>query len=228
MTSPAATALDELLFESPTAAMRRRVAAFAQLADGADRPVVLYGAGGLGQIVLKGLRSLGRPPVAFADRGIAGQITSIDGIPAFNPGEAAARFGRDAVFVVSIWNAQTDHQYVVTCEQLRRLGARHVAPALALFWRHPETFLPYFCLDVPERVLAAQDDIRRLADELADDASRELLVRQLRWRLRMDFGALPCPVRGPAYFQPDLLPPHNDELFIDCGAFDGDTLSAFR
>ena len=228
MTSPAATALDELLFESPTTAVRRRVAAFEQLADGADRPVVLYGAGGLGRMVLKGLRSLGRPPVAFADRGITGQNTSIEGIPAFNPGEAAARFGSDAVFVVSIWNAQTDHQYVVTCDQLRRLGARHVAPALALFWRHPETFLPYFCLDVPERVLAAQDDIRRLADELADDASRELLVRQLRWRLRMDFGALPCPVPGPAYFQPDLLPPRHDELFIDCGAFDGDTLSAFR
>lgn len=227
MTTPTATALDELLSESPAAAARRRLEAFDRLENGAGRPVVLYGAGGLGRIALKGLRSLGRPPVAFADRRATASSESIDGVPVLGPAEAVERFGTDAVFVVSIWNAQTDHQYPVTRDELRRLGARRVAPSLALFWKHPETFLPYYCLDVPERVLAARDDIRRLANNLADDASRDVLVRQLRWRVRMDFEALPCPVEGPAYFQPDLLPPRQDELFVDCGAYDGDSLRVF-
>jgi FkbM family methyltransferase len=228
MTTSTATALDELFSESAAAIVRRRLAAFDQLADGADKPVVLYGAGGLGRIILKGLRNLGRPPVAFADKRMAGSSAPIDSVPVFSPAEAAERFGSEAVFVVSIWNAQTDHQYTVTRKELRRLGARHVAPALALFWKYPETFLPYYCLDVPELVLAAKDDIRRLAKELADDVSRDVLVRQLRWRIEMDFEALPFPVRGPAYFQPDLLPPRQDELFVDCGAYDGDSLRMFR
>lgn len=227
MTTPTTTALDELFSESPAAAAKRRSEAFDQLANGARKPVVLYGAGGLGRITLKGLRRLGRPPVAFADRRATASSAPIDGVPVFGPAEAAERFGTEAVFVVSIWNAQTDHQYPVTRDELRHLGARHIAPALALFWKHPETFLPYYCLDVPERVLAAQDDIRRLAKDLADDASRDVLVRQLRWRLQMDFEALPFPVEGPAYFQPDLLPPRHDEIFVDCGAYDGDSLRVF-
>lgn len=221
------TTLDELFSESTAAAAARRRETFDRLANGADKPVVLYGAGGLGRIALKGLRSLGRPPVAFADRRAMALSAPTDGIPVLSPAEAVQRFGTEAVFVVSIWNAQTDHRYPVTRNELRRLGARHVAPALALFWKHPETFLPYYCLDVPEHVLAAQHDIRSVAEDLADDASRDVLVRQLRWRLQMDFEALPFPVEGPAYFQPDLLPPRYDEIFIDCGAYDGDSLRAF-
>jgi FkbM family methyltransferase len=227
-TTPAAVALAKLFAEPSDAVVKRRQQAFDQLANGAGKPVVLYGAGGLGRIVLQGLRSLGRPPVAFADRRVTTTSGSVDGIPTFSPNAAVERLGNDAVFVVSIWNAQTDHQYVRTREDLMHLGARYVAPALALFWKHAETFLPYYCLDVPERVLAAQDDIRLLYEELADDASRDVLVRQLRWRLDLDFGALPRPVEGPAYFQSDLLPIRQDEVFVDCGAYDGDSLRAFR
>ena len=224
----ATSALDQLFSESPVTAATRRQAAFDQLANGGGRPIVLYGGGGLGRVVLKGLRNLGRSPVAFADRRVGGTGAEIDGVPVFTPSEAATRFGSEAVFVVSIWNAQTDHRYVVTRDELGELGALHVAPALALFWKYPETFLPYYCLDVPERVLAAQHDIRCLAEQLADDASRNVLLRQLRWRLKLDFHALPLPVRGPAYFQADLLPIRQDELFVDCGAYDGDTVRAFR
>lgn len=221
------TGLDALFSESPAAAAARRSKAFDQLSGGADRPVILYGAGGLGRIALAGLRKLGRPPVAFADKRATAASEPIDGIPVLGPAEAAALYGNEAVFVVSIWNAQTDHRYPVTRNELQRLGVRHVAPALALFWKHPEIFLPYYCLDVPERVLSAEADIRRLADELADDASRDVLARQLRWRLQMDFEALPTPVPGPAYFQPDLIAPHDDALFVDCGAYDGDSLRLF-
>jgi FkbM family methyltransferase len=224
----AATTLDELFSEAPSAAARRRREAFDLMVGGAStRPVVLYGAGGLGRIVLSGLRSLGLPPEAFADRQANASSAAIDGIPVLHPAEAVERYGSEAIFVVTIWNAQTDHQYPVTRDELRRLGAKYIAPALALFWKHPETFLPYFCLDVPERTLAARDDILRMAGELADDASTEVLIRQLRWRLQMDFAALPSPVKGPAYFQPDLLPPRADELFVDCGAYDGDSLREF-
>lgn len=221
------TEFDLLLSEPPAAAIKRRSETFDRLAGGADRPLILYGAGGLGRIALEGMRKLGRAPIAFADRRATAASAPMDGIPVLSLQDAVARHGREAAFVVSIWNAQTDHQYPVTRAELQRLGALHVVPVLALFWKHPETFLPYYCLDVPERVLAAGPDIRRLAGELADDASRDVLLRQLRWRLNMDFEALPVPVAGPAYFQPDLIAPHDDALFVDCGAYDGDSLRLF-
>ncbi len=220
--------LDELLSEPPNVAAQRRQTAFFDMAgEASEPPVVLYGAGGLGRITLKGLKNLGLPPLAFADKRADASTAAIDGVPVLHPAEAVRRYGTEAVFVVTIWNAQTDHQYPVTRDELHRLGAKHVAPALALFWKHPETFLPYYCLDVPERTLAARDDILTMSQQLADDASREVLIRQLRWRLQMDFEALPLPVTGPAYFQSDLLPPRADELFIDCGAYDGDSLREF-
>jgi len=220
--------IGEILEESFGTASKRRGAMFDQLAEGADRPIVLYGAGGLGRLVLDGLRRLGHAPVAFADRKVGEAACSIDGLPAFTPGEAARRFGSEAVFVVCIWNAQTDHRFPATRDELLRLGVRRVAPALALFWKFPDAFLPYYCLDVPEHVLAAREKVERLARELVDDASRDVLLGQLRWRLQMNFNALPMPVDGPAYFQPDLLPLCANEVFVDCGAYDGDTLRAFQ
>ena len=82
---------------------------------------------------------------------------------------APARLAR---YVVSIWNAQTDHRFPETAATLRALGAQRVAPALALFWKYPEIFLPYYCLDLPERVLEAADEIRSLYAMLADEWRR--------------------------------------------------------
>src|SRR5437868_2677958 len=112
MTTPMATALDELFSEPLAAAGRRQREALDLLAGGVDKPIVLYGAGGLGRITLRGLRSLSAPPVAFADRRATLNM-AIDGIPLLAPAQAVDRFGTEAVFVVSIWNAQTDHQYHV-------------------------------------------------------------------------------------------------------------------
>jgi len=219
--------IDALLGEPIDDARARARATFDTLAGGPDRPIVLYGAGGLGRRVARGLAALGRRPVALADRGARPGAAPVEGVPVLPPAEAVERYGRDAVFVVSIWNAQTDHRYPETEATLRALGAERVAPALALFWKYPETFLPYYCLDLPERVLEAADDVRRLDAALADAASRDVLLRQLRWRLALDFDALPLPVDGPAYFQADLVPLRADELFVDCGAFDGDSLRPY-
>ncbi len=227
MIASTTSALEALLAESPSAAASRRREAFDRIAGSEDAPIVIYGAGGLGRITLEGLRRIGRPPVAFADRKANASSPAIDGVPLLSPLEAVVRYGPTAVFVVAIWNAQTNHRFPETREALHRVGAVHVAPAIALFWKYPEPFLPYYCLDVPERVLASRDDILRLHEELGDDSSRDVLLRQMRWRMQMDFAALPLPVPGMAYFQDDLLPPRYDELFIDCGAYDGDTLHTF-
>jgi FkbM family methyltransferase len=65
------------------------------------------------------------------------------------------------------------------------------------------------------------------ADLWADEASRREYLAQIRWRLHFDFAALPDPVPGPIYFRDELFTLTDDEVFVDCGAYDGDTVRSF-
>jgi FkbM family methyltransferase len=65
----------------------------------------------------------------------------------------------------------------------------------------------------------------RAAYELwADEASRDLYVAIMKFRLLKDYEALPAPDPANQYFPLDLPPWPSPLRFIDCGAFDGDTL----
>ena len=61
----------------------------------------------------------------------------------------------------------------------------------------------------------------------ADQASRYEYLAQMRWRLQLDFDGLPSPVKHAQYFPPDLFDIKEDEIFVDCGAYDGDSLRVF-
>jgi FkbM family methyltransferase len=62
---------------------------------------------------------------------------------------------------------------------------------------------------------------------MGDDASRQEFIAQMRFRLLGDFDSLPVPVQGDIYFREDIFRLRADEMLIDCGAFDGDTLDLF-
>jgi FkbM family methyltransferase len=116
---------------------------------------------------------------------------------------------------------------VETREQLRGLGCGRVFSVLPLRWKYHETFLPYYRDDLPHKVLPEAPRIRQALALWADDASRREFVAQVRWRLRGDYDALsPLSGRDP-YFAEGFFPLSPDEVVVDCGAFDGDTLRAF-
>src|SRR4029077_3188865 len=52
-------------------------------------------------------------------------------------------------------------------------------------------------------------------------------VRQIRLRALGDFESLPSPGADVQYFPPDLVTVAPDECFVDCGAYNGDSLSDF-
>jgi hypothetical protein len=96
-----------------------------------------------------------------------------------------------------------------------------------MFWKFPKTFLPHYSLDLPHKVLLAADKVRAAFDLWHDDASRAEYVAQVRWRLHLDFDNLPPPVLEKLYFPADLIALSPDEVFVDCGAYDGDTIRDF-
>ncbi len=229
MTSHSATKdlLQDLLSESVEAAGRRQRSAFDELAAPFENRLVLFGAGGLGRHALRGMREAGIEPLAFTDNNPALWGQMVDGVPVLSPSDAAARYGHEAAFVVTIWNGEASDRMADRVAQLRALGCEIVAPFAFLFWKFPEQCLPYSCLDSPAALLRCRDQVLAAYELLADDVSRSEYVNQVAFRLRLDFDRVRGRSCGDHYFSSGLFELSDREFLIDCGAFDGDTIRTF-
>jgi FkbM family methyltransferase len=219
--------LEGLLSEDIVSAKHREKNAFDELAGPLADSIVLHGAGNLGRKTLHGLRRAGVEPVAFSDNNAELWGKTLDGVPVFSPFDAARKFGKSAVFVVTIWGGAITDTMADRCRPLLELGCAKVLNFGLLFWKYPEIFGPHYSYDLPHKLLEQGDQVRRAFDLWADDASRSEYVSHVRWRLKMDFDGMPRPVRHPMYFPDDIVEVSNDEVFVDCGAYDGDTLKTF-
>jgi FkbM family methyltransferase len=142
------------------------------------------------------------------------------------PADAAARYGAGALFLVTIWNAK--HWYGATKHKLRQLGCTNIAPVSALYWRFADVFLPFFCMDLPHRVYEQTEQVLAAAALWSDEKPRALYLDQVRWRTIGDWDWSCEPDPEESYFFLDSVFELTDhEAFIDCGAFDGDTIQIF-
>jgi len=214
--------LDILLSEPPAAAAER---ARNELQLDGRRIVVLYGAGTLGMAVLERMRRAGVEPAAFADDTPQKQGTTAAGVPILSPELAAEKFGSNAIFVVTILNPML--RFVDAKKRLQRITRGLVVSFIHLAWALPAAFLPYEQFELPERVLAKRDAIDAAFHLFADDESRRQFIAHLRFRLLIDHAALPENSRAD-YFPSDVFAPlPTGTVFVDCGAYDGDTVRRF-
>ncbi|MGH9772901.1 MAG: FkbM family methyltransferase [Candidatus Acidiferrales bacterium] len=193
----------------------------------AEEALVLFGAGNLGRVIRTKLQPLGTEPLAFTDNNPKLWGSTVEGIRVLSPADAAARFGSSATFVVSIWGVGSRDRMGSRVKQLRELGCRNVLPFASLFWKYPDLFLPHHVIDQPRKVLKDATAVRAACMLWDDEFSRREYVAQLRWRLRGDFDSMADPVPESIYFPQDLFALGSQEVFVDCGAFNGDTIQAF-
>ena len=218
--------LEELLGES-VAHAREREAHALDAAIGAVTPVVVFGAGGLGRKIARVLGDHGRSPLAFADNNAQLWGRQVDGISVLSPSEAAQRWGDTAAFLLAIWHPRSRSAVLEVQSQLRGLGVRQTVPFPLVFWKYPERLLPYFFWELPSKLLAEADAMRTTFSLFEDETSRTTFLSQLRLRLRADFDGLPAPSDGLQYFPDGLFSALENEYFIDCGAYDGDSVRDF-
>jgi FkbM family methyltransferase len=219
--------LDELLDEEVLHAKTRAEVSFDLAAGGLKDNLVLFGAGGFGRSINRKLRELQIQPLAFADNNQALWGKRIDGTEVISPMQAASLYGQHAVFVVSIWNGEAADRMGDRVRQLKSLGCRVVLPFGHLFWKYHEAFLPHYCLDLPEKLLTQKHLVRAAMQLWSDNSSREEFVAQVGFRTSLDFDLISRSVEGKHYFPPGLFSITDDEVFVDCGAFDGDTMADF-
>ena len=214
--------MQRILSESPALARAREEGAFAQFAGDNQHRIILHGAGPLGRLVLEGLQNVGLRPIAFTDNNPRLWNTEIGGIRVLPPSIASERYRDSACFVITVYNGASARQ------QFRQLGCKNVAPFVALFWNYSKVFTPSFGIDLPHKLPGFGDEIRRCYEILGDQKSRLELAGQIDWRYWMNYESLPAaldPVE--TYFPFELIAPLEDEVFVDCGSFQGDTLPSF-
>jgi FkbM family methyltransferase len=215
--------LEALLSESAESVRNREQRLRAELEAQPDRPIVLFGAGGLGRRTLSLLRADGRDAAAFIDNDRGRWGSEVEGVPILSPDDAAARYAADGLAVVTIWRAEGGHDFLATRDGLRRAGWRRVESFIPLFWALGGEALPYITIDAPSRVLAAREEVRAAATLWSDERSLHEYVAQIRWRLTGDFASL-TPAEPDQYFAHGVVRVGPDEVFVDCGAFTGDTM----
>jgi FkbM family methyltransferase len=215
--------LDGLLSESVASAHDREQRLRTELDARPGRPIALFGAGGLGRRTLSLLRTEGRDVAAFIDNDPGRWGSDVEGIPVLSPDDAAARHSADGLAVVTIWRAEGGHDFLATRDGLQRAGWQRVESFIPLYWALGGGALPYITIDAPSRVLAARHEVRAAATLWSDERSLREYVAQVRWRLTGDFASL-TPPEPDQYFAHGLVSVGSDEVFVDCGAFTGDTL----
>ena len=217
---------DELMVQMadiPKTCMKDKQASlFDSLAGGQSNSLILFGAGPLGKQALAGLRSVGNEPKFFIDNRESLWGQKVDGIQVLAPSEAATLYGRSLCFVVTIYNSSRP------IKQLRDLGCVSVVGFPALYWKYEQEFIPWSCMGLAHPMWDARDDIRRAYQTLADEESRLVFLEQLQWRMDLDSSKLspPSPV-AETYFPADIFATNDQEVFVDCGAFDGDSIGSF-
>jgi hypothetical protein len=150
----------------------------------ADR-IVLFGAGELGQVALRGLRRLPLEPVAFTDNNPLLWARDLQGVPVLSPEDALKVWNDRAIFVVCVYTAGP------VLRQLAGLGCKRFLLYSHLFAKHDSSFLPFMCLGAPQRIFDEADDILRAFRLFSTAEAREAFLTQVKRRLFLEFGEPP-------------------------------------
>ena len=212
--------LRQMEAESPEAVRLREQSAFDAIAGPSSERLVLFGAGPLGKAVLSGLRKAEVEPLAFADNEQQLWGQEVSGIPVLSPTDAVRQYCATACFVVTIYQGSSVRR------QLSSLGCSRLLPLRRSCGNTQVFSFPIAASNFRTtfwRNVTRFDIVTPSWPMMRPDASSE----QLRWRYWLDYSALSRPPMLYTYFPTDLLSPSGDDVFVDCGAFDGDSVLSF-
>lgn len=218
----ASSTIDDVFRNDPAAIVRATTEAVERRLADAPTGLVLYGAGHFGRVAANALRRKGIVPRAFVDRDPGKAGGDVQGIPVVSLDHLRDATWGTSLVVVTVYNC------VAVLKELRRRGIDAITYAqLAAAFGEP--LRPYCGIQDPHVLWENEAAVRAGLGLWADDESRHEYVAQLMWSLHLDPMRMPSP--RPAhetYFDPAIVQLGDHEVFVDCGAFDGDSVAAFR
>jgi hypothetical protein len=194
---------------------------------GGFSPILIYGTGTMAQDIQRVLTYNGLPVYGFIDH-MERPTALLKGLPIFKPENVhvTSKTGGRPVVVLGLHNYQANVPQIL--QRLKDNGFKRIVSTVELY--------DYFGAELGVRYwLTSRDFYPPLATVLeeclalwADETSRDLFRAVLEYRLSGDTTLLPAPDLVNPY-HPKAIPAWKTPLrFIDCGAFDGDTLADFQ
>jgi FkbM family methyltransferase len=215
------------LLETPLEAHRRTILASHPPLDdvlAGQRPVVLYPAARMASAAAALLQTRGADVRGFSDKNAARWGQTLNGLPIVAPEQISALAPGGAVLVASSLFDSTIREYLAGC------GCTNVYSMPFLNYCLPEVFSSREYSQATEAPFrpGAREAIFQVFDLLADDASRHTFVSKIRYYLTLDKKQLDA-IRSsrPIYFDSEVYLLRADEIVVDGGAFNGDTLQQF-
>lgn len=203
--------------------------------------ILIYGAGSSGIAFLYDLRKVGIAPLYFVDSDSAKVGKTCEGLTVIAPDEILAKAGEESLVIVCI---NTDGKrycksfaealraggHHAVYEKLKNCGCKNIIDYTyfrrchALFTQ--EKYNAPSCSDV-YLMEKHEEEIAQVYDLMADELSREVFEKIVRFRLLDDSIEVPTMTQEKQYFEYGFYEKRSDEVFIDCGAFNGISLKTF-
>lgn len=203
--------------------------------------IVLYGAGSAGIAFLSYLHDIEIYPQYFADGNPSKWGTYCENLSIIDYKDIVKIVGEDALVIITI---NTDgYKYCKSFDEalrieghsgvyknLKKNGCKNIID-YTYFRRYKDLFhgdrynLPS-CSDV--RLMEQhEEDLCEVYDLLADAKSKEIFEKIIRFRMTDDSIKIPTENQDKQYFEYNLFEKKTDEIFIDCGAYNGISLNTF-
>lgn len=203
--------------------------------------IVLYGAGSAGIAFLSYLRDNGIQPKYFADGNPTRWGTVCEGLKVLDYREIAKTVGEDVLAIVTI---NTDgHNYCKSFDEALRAGGHSgVHKSLKAsgcanvidytYFRRCRALFQGDKYNLPScsDVLFMEQNEKKICetyDLLGDDKSKEVFEKIVRFRMVDDSVQIPTESQEKQYFEYEVFPKREDEIFIDCGAYNGISFKMF-
>jgi len=185
--------------------------------------IFLYGAGNLGKRLYQFLKNQGIEIECFLDKKQPSSF--IDGLAVENPFIDKIDT-KNALVIVSIFNRDVDFWDIK--KQLLTIGFDDIISFIEFYPYCYREFGDWYWLSNNIDYLYDNKALANVSDLLADSLSKKILTAIVETRKTNNYEFLPqkYPIEE-QYFSRDL-PLRNYTEFIDCGAYDGDTLDAME
>ena len=185
---------------------------------------IIYGAGNIGKDVFRILKDNGIHVSGFLDQK-AEKDSYWDGVPIYQPNNC--QFSADernkTNVIVAIHNRDVEIPPIIA--MLRSFGYGRIITLIELYDHFGKELGDRFWLTSRAYYKSFELFIKEAFDLWEDDESKNLYKAIMQFRLTGEYDALPKPDMERQYFPPGLPAWKTPLRFVDCGAFDGDTLS---
>jgi FkbM family methyltransferase len=186
---------------------------------------LIYGAGNTGRDVYRILRHNDYQISGFIDNRYFNTV--IENIDVLNLEVIKNQWGRykdnNIIIIISIFNRDVDIAQIIV--ELKELGFKNIFTFIELYQFFEDTLKERFWLSNTQLLIDEQEKIQQIYELLADESSRKLFERIIKFRMHCDYAELEAPLGLDQQYFPDDLPFWTDNAyFVDAGAYDGDTV----